>query len=119
MGFFGFGKKREVVDLGERFRKHQEKTNSVKASAITQASEEGFDVLENVALSSKTDSRSSSLDIEDNFDTGTIDDRRRRLAKRIVELTEKLEQVSNQIYHLQQRVELLERKVGVSSFNDN
>jgi predicted RNase H-like nuclease (RuvC/YqgF family) len=38
------------------------------------------------------------------------EDKRKKLATRLMDITEKLEDLSTQIYHLQQRVELLERK---------
>ena len=37
-------------------------------------------------------------------------EKRQRLAKRLRDMTDKLEDISNQIYHLQQRIEVLERK---------
>lgn len=49
---------------------------------------------------------------ENSFDSG--DDRKKKLAKRIYEMTDKIEDLSNQIYHLQQRIELLEKKTGRS-----
>ena len=51
----------------------------------------------------QTASESSSSDLEE---------RRQKLVKRLTYMTDKLEELSNQIYKLQQRVELLERKSG-------
>ena len=45
-----------------------------------------------------------------------VEDRRRRLAKRLMSITDKLEELSNQIYHLQQRIEVMERKSGVGNY---
>ena len=45
------------------------------------------------------------------------EERRRKLLKRLIDMTDKLEELSNQIYHLQQRVELLEKKLDVNRFN--
>jgi len=42
--------------------------------------------------------------------SSTLQERKQRLAKRLKDMTDKLEDVSNQIYHLQQRIEVLERK---------
>ena len=42
------------------------------------------------------------------------EEKRKKLAKRLMDITDRLEEVSNQIYHLQQRVEVLEKK-----FNPN
>ena len=49
----------------------------------------------------QTVTESSSSDLEE---------RRQKLVKRLTYMTDKLEELSNQIYKLQQRVELLERK---------
>ncbi|MFZ1971097.1 MAG: hypothetical protein WAU65_02885 [Candidatus Nanoarchaeia archaeon] len=45
------------------------------------------------------------------------DDKKKKLATRLMDITEKLEDLSTQIYHLQQRVELLERKTKSSGFD--
>jgi len=45
--------------------------------------------------------------------SGTPEHNRRKLAKRLINISNKLDEISTQIYHLQQRVELLERKTGV------
>lgn len=41
------------------------------------------------------------------------EDRRKKLTKRIMDMTDRLEELSNQMYKLQQRVELLERKTDL------
>jgi CII-binding regulator of phage lambda lysogenization HflD len=40
-------------------------------------------------------------------------DKKQKLIKRLVEIETKLENMSNQIYHIQQRIELLEKKTGI------
>lgn len=49
---------------------------------------------------------------QENSSTSEIEvqERRKKLAKRLMDITDKLEDLSNQIYHLQQRIELLEQK---------
>ena len=51
----------------------------------------------------------------ENVDMGVsaIEERKKKLAKRLMDITNKMESLSNQIYHLEQRIELLERKAGV------
>jgi|TARA_Y100000310_G_scaffold285281_1_gene308652 predicted nucleic acid-binding Zn-ribbon protein len=44
----------------------------------------------------------------------TPEEKRKKLAKRLVDITEKLEDLSNQIYHLGQRIEVLEKKSSVN-----
>jgi peptidoglycan hydrolase CwlO-like protein len=49
-------------------------------------------------------------DSESEYDSS--EEKKKKLAKRIYELTDRIEDLSNQIYHLQQRIELLEKKMG-------
>ena len=44
------------------------------------------------------------------------EEKRRRLAKRLQTMTEKIEDLSNQIYHLQQRIELVEKKLNIRDY---
>jgi hypothetical protein len=44
----------------------------------------------------------------------TPEEKKKKLAKRLIDITEKLEDLSNQIYHLGQRVEVLEKKTNVN-----
>ena len=47
----------------------------------------------------------------------TPEEKKKKLAKRIVDLIDEVENLSNQIYHLQQRIEVLERKLNMSHSN--
>lgn len=126
MGIFNFKKRRDdVVDLGEMYRKQQERSSNI-----------GRDM--GIGLSSQTtDTTSSENDVGmgsffgsmanagNNSDSGiknsreeftyasSTEEKRRKLVKRLMDMTEKIEDLSNQIYHLQQRIELLERKTGI------
>jgi hypothetical protein len=55
---------------------------------------------------------SGSSNNSDNSE-GEAEDRRKKLTKRIMDMTDRLEELSNQMYKLQQRVELLERKADL------
>ena len=114
MGFLGFGKKDRIIDLGERYRKQQERLTQKKEDTNTlsnlnkeessQSSSQGaFNFLGNLA--------SSNAAQPDNLNTG--EDKKKKFAKRLIDMTTKIEDLSNQIYHLQQRVELLEKKTGI------
>ena len=107
MGLFGFGKKgKDVIDLAERFRKQKEKEekDSSKSNETETASPLAF-----------FDSSSNSSEAEsETIDLSGPDAKRKKFAKRILEITTKLEDISNQIYHLQQRIEVLERKADIS-----
>jgi len=133
MGFFGLGKKREVVDLGERYRRQQERTERIKEDAmensstagLTSSSNTGFDFLGSMAGVGSSSDYSNSLNSSSgsfsNSDSNSYldlnsnegGDKKRKLAKRLIDMTDKIEDLSNQIYHLQQRIEVLEKKSGV------
>ena len=88
MGLFGFGKKDNVLDLAEKYRKQKE---------MEQAEE----------------SSESSEEREVMGASDSPHERRKKLAKRIIDMTNKLEDLGNQVYHLQQRLEVIERKLNV------
>ena len=95
MGLFGFGNKTSnVVDLAERYR---QKKDLEEASEAEAKSGQGV------------------KNPSDFSDTDTTEERKRKLAKRIVDMATKIDDLSNQIYHLQQRIELLERKASIGS----
>jgi len=107
MGFLGFGKKDKVIDLTEGYKRQVAKAEQMKqaqrdSSALTGASP--FSFFDSPAATTPPDEFDSSE---------TSEEKRKRLVKRIMDMTEKLEDLSNQIYHLQQRVEVLERKADI------
>ena len=56
---------------------------------------------------------SSSNYTNENSESGstlTPEEKRQRLGRRLLDMTNKIEDLSNQIYHLQQRIEVLEKK---------
>jgi len=113
MGLFGFGKKREVVDLGERYRQQQEKVSQIKADAEDSTTQDsGAAPFPFFAADSAQETPTETSSESDNI-TSALDpsERRRRLVKRLKDMTDRMEDLSNQIYRLQQRVEVLERKV--------
>ncbi len=108
MGIFKFGRKgKDVIDLGERFRKQKEKEEQMASSESTESSSS-----DSIAFfDSSSDSPGSDSEVLDL--SKAPNERRKKLAKRILEITSKLEDLSNQIYHLQQRIEILEKKSNV------
>ena len=99
MKFFKFGKKDRILDLSERYKKQQEKA-AKKNMPKEDLSQNAFSFLGNLATSSSSQSNEN-----------VSEERKKKLAKRLMDLTNKMEELSNQIYHLQQRVELLEKKI--------
>ena len=103
MEFFGFGKKRKILDLTENYKKQIEKAERARASQKNSSVSSGtgpFSFFDSNAEGSS----------EDVADLSSPEEKKKKLAKRIMEMTEKVEDLSNQIYHLQQRLEVLERK---------
>jgi len=93
MGLFDFRKKGKIIDLSRNLNK-ENKTAENK---------------EGLTESSETNKAGTSVD--------DINEKRKRLAKRLANSLEKLENLSNQIYHLEQRVEVLEKKLRVNNFS--
>ena len=96
MGLFGFGEKREnIVDLAERYRQKKER----EASAPS-----------NMGISDE-----EATDASTSTDSESVEEKRKKLAKRLVDMVNRLDDLSNKIYHLQQRIEVLERKADLRS----
>jgi len=117
MRFLGFGKKDKILDLTENYKKQQEKISQMKednqeADPQESSSQEGFSFLRNLASSSAPSSETAS----ENYVNVSGEDKKRKLAKRLIDMTNKVEDLSNQIYHLQQRIEVLERKSGAGNY---
>ena len=114
MALFGFKKRDNVLDLTEKYKKQLDEETKQKSNLETSpqqvaSSPQGFNFLGGMASAAK------NLDStqEDNVDVHGVDEKKKRLAKRLIDMTSKIEDLSNQIYHLQQRIEVLERKSGV------
>ena len=93
MGFFGFGKKEKVVDLSQKY--HEDKAiNETKVQPM-------------MSLGNSINNSPPSFSIDANE---SIEERRRKLAGRIMEMSAKMDELSNQIFLLQQRIEVLEMR---------
>tara|TARA_Y100000034_G_scaffold8818_1_gene9508 strand:- start:6441 stop:6767 length:327 start_codon:yes stop_codon:yes gene_type:complete len=108
MGWFGFGKKDKVVDLTREYKKQQEQTSQIPEESKQTSSATPFSIFGDSIPNKPSD---DYVDV-----SGTTEDKRKKLAKRFLDITSKLEELSNQIYHLQQRIEVLEKKSGVGGF---
>jgi len=114
-----FRRKNKVLDLTKHYEKQQEKLEEIKQDSQEQESSASplgasFSMFGDVSTSAPASSSDSSDDYAD-LSTG-IDEKKRKLVKRIMDMTSKMEDLSNQIYHLEQRIEVLERKNDVSRF---
>lgn len=125
MGLFGLGKKDKVIDLTEQFNTQTISPSSerivseVSSSAASSSSESasgGLGFLGAIAnsVSDSTSAVSGGTSATSDLEfTGTVEDKRKKLAKRLMDITDKLEDLSNQIYRVQQRLEVLERKADI------
>ena len=113
MAFFK-RRNKEFLDLTEKYKRDQEKAVEMQADSTSSTTDSSgaFGFLGNMASAS-----SSSSDATESYTPiGNVEERKRQLSKRLLDMTEKIEDLSNQIYHLQQRIEVLERKSGVGGY---
>ena len=110
-------KEKGVLDLTEKYRRDQERLSNLNKDSETSAtdssssSSSAFSFLGDMASASSSSTTDETVDVASHVET-----RRREISKRFLQLTEKMEDLSNQIYHLQQRIEVLERKSGVGDY---
>ncbi len=110
-----FGKKEKIVDLSGRYKAEVKKQAKSSSGSDRDNSNLGF--LGNLASGSDSGSSSSSDVSWDNDAPAQNENRgekKQKLVKRLLEMTDRIEDLSNQIYHLKQRVELLEKKLKIS-----
>jgi Txe/YoeB family toxin of Txe-Axe toxin-antitoxin module len=107
MGLFG-KKKERVVDWSEKYRFQEKKASANKKEG--KSSDLGF--LGEMANGSST-SNNVSWDNDSSDSKDYVQEKKQKLTKRLFDMTDKIEDLSNQIYHLKQRVELLEKKLKV------
>ncbi len=115
MALFGFKKKDRVLDLTERYKKQLDEATNQESNLESSPQQnvpesQGFNFLGGMASGIK------AAESQEDTDVGIsgVEERKKKLAKRLMEMTNKMEDLSNQIYHLQQRIEVLERKSGMN-----
>jgi hypothetical protein len=137
MGFFS--RKNRVVDLTEDYKydkKHPIEDMKVPSPTSTPAESQEtssggfFNFFGNSNSSSSSSSSSntssspyssssdSSVDDSSSVDSIGADEKRRRLAKRLKDMTDRIEEQSNQIYLLQQRIDLLDKKMKIGKYTE-
>ncbi|VVB83816.1 Uncharacterised protein [uncultured archaeon] len=111
-----FGKRREkVIDLRERYSSPSPRREAKTSSSQEDNSSLGF--LGNLADSGNSSSSDVSWDNDapqQNDYKSDYPEKKQKLARRLLDMTNKIEDLSNQIYHLKQRIELLEKKLKVN-----
>jgi peptidoglycan hydrolase CwlO-like protein len=121
-----FRRKGKVIDLSESMRKKQEKIDQLKEdlrgnsppktpSSLIRSDSEGsfFSFLGNNPIKPVSSSEESSSPSYDNSDA---EEKKRKLTKRLSDITTKLEDLSNSIYKIEQRLELIERKMNLGKY---
>jgi hypothetical protein len=103
MGWFG---KKKIVDLSRGYESPAMKIPAKPAE--TEKSDQNF-------LSDMASSNSSSNELVWDSDNSQdyAKEKRIKLTKRLLDMTEKIEDLSNQIYHLKQRMEVIEKKLRI------
>ena len=104
-------RKNDYVDLSEKIRKKQQQRDSFSQPEIetpsqttnSSSSSGFFNMFGNNSTPSPTPETS----------TESAEEKRRKLAKRLMDMTSKIEGLENEIYQLKQRLELMERKQRV------
>jgi len=122
MGLFRSKKNEEFVDLRDQYKKQQAKLKEIREEQMVQkpapvttteaqTTESGgmFGFLGDMARSGKK-VEEEKIEVEDSTE------RKKRLAKRLLDMTNKIEEMGNQIYHLEQRIEVLERRNNVGRY---
>lgn len=104
-----FKKKDKVVDW-------RYKRADIRQPAVRQISSSSNDDSQNNLgyLGEMMGAAQPSNSDSDDYNSSDSGEKKKKLAKRIFEMTDRIEDLSNQIYHLQQRIEVLERKTGRS-----
>lgn len=122
-----FRKKEKILDLTEYYNKRKPEIAGTSSETIDLTSDSennstNSNQNENTGgffgsffgSANTTTKNESPTIIESSEDNPlAIQEKKRRLAKRLKNMTDKLEDMSNQIYHLQQRIELLEKKAEI------
>lgn len=111
MGFFG-KKKEKVLDWSENYRVSEKRIPM--ASSVSKPETVGdLGFLGSFATSNSSSSSDVSWD-NDAPQQNDFPEKKQKLAKRLLDMTNRIEDLSNQVYHLKQRIELLEKKLRIN-----
>jgi hypothetical protein len=113
MGLFG-KKKEKVLDWSENYKIQEKRGVDNSSRRKNSSSDMGFlGSLANSRTSSKSEVTWDS-DAPQSPASTDSSERRHKLTKRLLDMTDKMEDLSNQVYHLKQRIEVLEKKLKIS-----
>lgn len=118
MGLFG-KRKDKIVDWSNSFKSYEKKIpaseNVTTESSFNSNSNNYTDLGVLANFSNMSDKSSDTFSKENSFSNEESSEKRQKLAKRLLDMTNKIEELSNQVYHLTQRLELLEKKLRIAS----
>jgi hypothetical protein len=115
MGLFG---KKKIIDYTEGYSPRRARAANPSTSSESDSSSSGsfFELAEN-SEGETAGEYSQRVQSSGNFESLDAEEKRRRLARRLKNMTDKMEDLSNSIYLLQQRIEVLEKKANVNSYD--
>lgn len=105
MGLFNLRRNDRVIDLSERYRRQKQKSLELQNSVEPEAKQE-----EPAAPIFPFFDSAKKQETVETLNTEETNERKKKLAKRLMDMTNKMEDLSNQIYHLTQRMEVLEKR---------
>jgi len=124
MGIFGGKKRNEVLDLSAEYHQAHRTSKVAKELDLTKKEEapveqptSSFPFFFGGANNSSNSTETSLSENETSEDSS--EERRKKLAKRLVDMTNRIEELDNKLYHLQQRIEVLEKKDTTSNYESN
>ena len=110
-----FKKRDKVVDLRGNY-KIPERSPRVSEKKSSSSDMDAFGFGNSKSESSNSDYVTWNSD-KGGFNENNSEDsgeKKTKLAKRLLDITDKLEDLSNQIYHLKQRLEIIEKKLKIN-----
>ncbi|HLC78536.1 MAG TPA: hypothetical protein VJH92_05410 [Candidatus Nanoarchaeia archaeon] len=121
-----FGRRRDtVIDLTEGYEierkglaslKARQGQQNIQSSQATSPTSSRYSSGEGLSFLGGLASATPATTVNEAFDSSlSIEERKKKLARRLMEMTDRIEDLGNQIYHLQQRVDLIERKSSIGN----
>lgn len=115
--------KNKVIDLSENYKFIQKKPSHSLSSTSSNNKEFNNEEYATLGFLGNIANNSSGMasNIQDNsissfssLQSESSQEKRSKLAKRLLDMTNKIEEISNQLYHLTQRIELIEKKLKMN-----
>ena len=113
-------KQEDFIDLRKYHLRNQEKLKNLRQEIQDEKQDISGEDRKNISPGFSFFDNPPSVNNSQQEDTfinlSELNEKKKKLAKRIAEMTTKIEDLSNQVYHIQQRLELIERKLDVNRF---